>query len=88
VKFILVSVDDDPKRLDRYVAERKFAFPVLRGTREIAAQKFAVDDTPITYYLDPQGTIRYQVRGGSVFGESVDRVIWYIEELKKNPTSQ
>ena len=36
VRFILVSLDDDPKRLERYVAERKFAMPVLRYNREQA----------------------------------------------------
>ena len=37
VRFVLVSLDDDPKRLERYVAERKFQMPVLRMTREQAA---------------------------------------------------
>ena len=88
MKFILVSVDEDPKKLDKYVDERKFAFPVLRGTREMAGEKFGVDDTPTTFYLDAQGTIRYQTKGGSVFGESVERVVWFIEELKKTPSTQ
>ena len=88
VKFLLVSVDDDPKRLDRYVAERKFAMPVLRGTRDLATARFGLEDTPTTFYLDPQGVIRYQVKGGSAFGESAERIIWYVEELKKNPATQ
>jgi peroxiredoxin len=87
VKFILVSVDDDPKRLQAYVDERKFAFPVLRTTREWAAQHFGIDDTPITFYIDANGVIQYQTRGGSVFGESTERVIWYLNELKQIPTA-
>ena len=83
MKFILVSIDDDPKRLDRYVAERKFAMPVARGNRDLAAEKFSVLDVPATFYIDTEGTVRYEARGGSVFGESAERVTWFIEELKK-----
>jgi cytochrome c biogenesis protein CcmG/thiol:disulfide interchange protein DsbE len=88
VKFILVSVDDDPKRLDRYVEERKFAFPVLRGNRDLAAEKFNVLDVPATFYIDSQGIIQYEARGGSPFGESVERVTWFIEELRQAPSAQ
>jgi Thioredoxin-like len=82
VKFILVSLDDDPARLDRYVAERKFAMPVARYSREQAAKVFNGHDTPTTFCVDASGTIRYQVTGVDPHGEAVDRVIWYIEQLK------
>jgi hypothetical protein len=82
VKFILVSLDDDPARLDRYVAERKFAMPVARYSREQAAQRFNVHDTPTTFYVDAAGTIRYQVSGVEPHGDAVERVSWYIEQLK------
>ncbi len=82
VKFILVSLDDDPSRLDKYVAERKFAMPVLRYNREQATKVFNVHDTPTTFYVDATGTIRYQVTGVEPHGDAVDRVTWYIETLK------
>ena len=82
MKFILVSLDDDPARLDRYVAERKFAMPVLRYNREKATEVFNIHDTPTTFYLDATGTIRYQVVGVEPHGDAVDRVTWYIEQLK------
>lgn len=88
VEFVLVSVDDDPERLARYMEERQFAFPVLQGDREMAAETFSVDNVPAAFYIDPQGTVRYEARGGSPFGESVDRVSWFIEELKRNPVAQ
>jgi hypothetical protein len=83
VKFILVSLDDDPKRLDRYVAERKFAMPVARYSREQALATFNIHDTPTTFYVDATGTIRYQVTGVEPHGDAVDRVTWYIENLKE-----
>jgi len=82
VKFILVSLDDDPARLEKYVAERKFAMPVLRYNREQAAKVFNVHDTPTTFYVDKSGTIQYQVTGTEPHGDAVDRVSWYIENLK------
>ena len=82
MKFILVSLDDDPKRLDKYVEERKFAMPVARYNREQATLKFNVHDTPTTFYVDATGTIQYQVTGVEPHGDAVDRVTWYIEQLK------
>jgi hypothetical protein len=82
VKFILVSIDDDPARLEKYVAERKFAMPVLRYNSEQAARLFNVHDTPTTFYVDRSGTIQFQVTGIEPHGDAVDRVSWYIETLK------
>jgi len=82
VKFVLVSLDDDPARLDKYVAERKFAMPVLRYNSDAAATVFNVHDTPTTFYVDRSGTIQFQVTGIESHGDAVDRVKWYIETLK------
>ena len=82
VKFILVSIDDDPARLEKYVAERKFAMPVLRYNSEQAAKIFNVHDTPTTFYVDTSGTIQFQVTGTEPHGDAVERVSWYIERLR------
>ena len=82
VKFFLVSIDDDPARMDKYVAERKFAMPVMRYNSEAAAKLFNVHDTPTTFYVDRSGTIQFQVTGIEPHGDAIDRVKWYIETLK------
>lgn len=82
MKFILVSLDDDPARMEKYVAERKFAMPVLRYNSNDAARLFNVHDTPTTFYVDKSGTIQFQVTGVESHGDAVDRVKWYIEALK------
>ncbi len=87
VRFVLVSLDDDPKRLERYVAERKFQMPVLRMTREQAASALDVQDTPWTFYVDAAGTIRYEVRGLEPHGDAVARISWYIDQLKADKAS-
>jgi len=81
VRFVLISLDDDPARLERYVAERKFQMPVLRMTRDQAAAALDVQDTPWTFYLDGDGTIRYEVRGLEPHGDALARISWYIDQL-------
>lgn len=82
VTFVLVSVDDDVKRLEKYVGDRKFAMPVVRMSRDAASAEFGVIDTPTTFYVDASGTIRYEARGMELHGDAVERVTWYIEKLR------
>lgn len=83
VTFILVSLDDDDKRLKRYLDERKFAMTVAHAEREVAEQLFNVTDVPATFYIDRAGVIRYEARGLEVHGDADERIVWFIEELKK-----
>ncbi len=83
VAFLLVSLDDDPKRLARYLDEMKFPVPVARAPQKFAEDNFNVFDVPATFYVDRDGIVRYEARGVEVHGESADRVQWFIEELKE-----
>jgi hypothetical protein len=85
VAFLLVSVDEDPKRLRRYLAEMKFPFPVARVPIEEAERTMNFDNLPATFYVDPNGIVRYQIGGSESHGDSPARVGWFIEELKKAP---
>ena len=88
VKFILVSLDDDPARLDRYVAERKFAMPVARYIARAGRAKCSTFTTRRTRSMSMRsGTIRYQVTGVEPHGDAVERVTWYIEQLKGPQTA-
>lgn len=75
--------NDDVKRLERYVAEMKFAMPVAHGDRVEAEKLFKVTDVPATFYVDPTGTIRYEARGLEPHGDATARIAWFIEELKR-----
>ena len=81
--FVLVSIDDDPERLARYVADRKFRMPVARIDAPRAEEALGVSDVPATFYVDRAGVIRYEARGVESHGDSAERVAWYIEELKR-----
>lgn len=81
--FVLVSIDDDPERLARYVAERKFKMAVTRLPFDQAEALMGVKDVPTGFYVDRAGVVRYETRGGETHGDSAERVSWYVEELKQ-----
>jgi len=81
VAFVLVSVDEDAKRLERYLADMKFPFPVARMPIEAAETSMGFDNVPATFYLDPQGVVRYQTNGTEAHGDSPSRVSWYVDQL-------
>jgi len=83
VAFLLVSIDEDAKRLQRYLNEMKFPFPVSRIDPAKAQELMRFDNTPSTFYVDRDGIVRYQLTGGEPHGDSPGRVAWFIDQLKK-----
>jgi thiol-disulfide isomerase/thioredoxin len=81
VMFLLVSVDDDEKRLARYLNEMKFPFPVARLPIETAMQALGFDNVPAAFYVDKEGIVRYQTNGTEQHGDSPSRVGWFIDQL-------
>src|SRR5262245_52076263 len=82
VAFLLVSIDEDSKRLKRYLDEMKFAFPVARANAAEVEQKMGFDNVPATFYVDASGVVRYQIVGSESHGDSQSRVSWFIDRLK------
>lgn len=82
VVFLLVSIDQDDKRLRRYLNEMTFPFPVARLDAEQAGKAMGFDNVPATFYVDASGVVRYQLNGSESHGDSMGRVAWYIEQVK------
>lgn len=83
VAFLLVSIDEDDKRLRRYLGEMKFPFPVARMTAEPAGRIMGFDNLPATFYVDAGGVVRYYVNGSESHGDSPVRASWYIDQVKQ-----
>jgi thiol-disulfide isomerase/thioredoxin len=83
VTFLLVSIDEDAKCLQRYLNEMKFPFPVARVSAEQAEQLMGFDNVPSTYYVDREGLVRYQIGGSESHGDSPTRVSWFIDQLER-----
>jgi hypothetical protein len=78
-----VSIDEDETRLQRYLSDAKFPFPVARIAAGQAEKLLNVDNVPAAFYIDRDGIVRYQVTGSEPHGDSPSRVSWYIDQLKK-----
>jgi thiol-disulfide isomerase/thioredoxin len=83
VVFLLVSIDEDSHRLQRYLNEMKFPFPVARAKPEQMEKAMGFDNVPATFYVDKNGIVRYQVIGTDLHGDSPTRVSWYVDQLLK-----
>ena len=81
VAFVLVSIDDDAKRLQRYLDDMKFPFQVVRASSQEMQRAMGFNDLPSTFYIDPRGIVRYQTLGFESHGDSDARVGWYIQQL-------
>ena len=82
VAFLLVSLDTDAKRLQRFLDEQQFPMPVARASQAAMQEAMGFDDVPATFYVDRQGVVRYETRGVETHGDSAARVTWYLEALK------
>lgn len=80
--FLLVSLDTDAKRLQRFLDEQQFPMPVARASPAAVPETMGFDDVPATFYVDRQGVVRYETRGVETHGDSAARVTWYLEALK------
>lgn len=83
VEFLLVSLDDDPKRLQRYLKDQQFPMPVARGAKDHVQEAMGIDDVPATFYVDRDGVVRYETKGFETHGDSAARVTWFIEQLRR-----
>ena len=83
VAFVLVSIDEDGKRLQRYLNEMRFPFPVARMTPADAQRVMRIDNTPTTFYVGADGIVRYQVVGTEPHGDSPARVGWYLDQISR-----
>lgn len=81
--FLLVSIDDDDKRLQRYVNEAKFPFPVARAKAGDVEQAMGFNNVPATFYVDRDGVVRYSTIGSESHGDSPTRVTWFVDELER-----
>ncbi len=79
---MLVSLDTDVKRLQRFLDEQQFPMTVARSSQGAMQQAMGFDDVPATFYVDRQGVVRYETRGVETHGDSAARVTWYLEALK------
>jgi len=62
VVFVMVSVDEDPEKAQRFISKKGFDFPVYFPQGSVPAA-FSSDAIPATFVISPEGTIAFKKSG-------------------------
>src|SRR5262249_50243585 len=70
VQFLAINANalDTPAKITGHAKEFKIAFPVLKDTANVVADKFGAKRTPEAFVLSPAGAVLYQGRIDDQFG--------------------
>jgi cytochrome c biogenesis protein CcmG, thiol:disulfide interchange protein DsbE len=63
VRFVAVVYQDEPAKVQRYIAQNGSAWPTLIDTGGRAAISYGVAGVPETFFIDKEGTIVHKVAG-------------------------
>lgn len=78
VMFLIVSVDQDSKKVQPYISENGYTFPVFYGSA--TAQLYNIISIPTTLVIDKQGVVQFKHTGYRP--EIRDLLTWEIEALR------
>ncbi len=79
VAFIAASTDAEQQKVQPYVAEMNFSFPVAYAGD--TATKFGVEGIPSLFIIGPSGKIRYKIVGFDPDKDFVREMSWRLESL-------
>ncbi len=79
IVFVAASTDQEKQKVQPYVDEMKFTFPVAFA--EDTATKFGVEGIPSLFIIGPQGKIRYKIVGFDPDKDFVREMTWRLESL-------
>ncbi|MBC8193176.1 MAG: redoxin domain-containing protein [FCB group bacterium] len=79
VVFVAASTDQEKQKVQPYIDEMKFTFPVAFA--EDTATKFGVEGIPSLFIIGPQGKIRYKIVGFDPDKDFVREMTWRLESL-------
>jgi peroxiredoxin len=59
-----VSVDEDPKQIDAFVAAQGVQYPILLDpAAQVSGPRYEIDSIPVALLVDKQGRLRFTHRG-------------------------
>jgi thiol-disulfide isomerase/thioredoxin len=83
VVYLLVSIDEDNHRLERFLNEMKFPFQIAKANPADMEKAMGFNNVPATFYVDKNGVVRYEIVGTEMHGDSPTRVSWFVDQLLK-----
>lgn len=69
IVFLMISVDDDMEKLDKFVERKAFSFPVYQLTSNIPAQ-YKTGSIPSTFVVSPKGKLVLKHKGMASYNSS------------------
>lgn len=80
--LVVVAVNEleDVDKVRQHIEDHGHTFPVLLDTDNSVANKYGVYGLPVTVFIDPNGTVREYVKGGTLTEEKIYSVVKRIQE--------
>jgi Flp pilus assembly protein TadD/thiol-disulfide isomerase/thioredoxin len=82
IVFLTIDNDPNPDDVRKWMAEKKFDFPVLLDRGFV--QQAGIGAFPTTWFLDRDGRIAFEHRGAS--DVVLEEFVWRVEMLKEEPS--
>ncbi len=79
VAFVAASTDREQEKVEPYIAEMGFTFPVAFADEN--ANNFGVEGIPSLFIIGPEGKIRYKIVGFDPDKDFVKEMSWRLESL-------
>ncbi|KAB8030628.1 TlpA family protein disulfide reductase [Fluviispira multicolorata] len=81
--FISINIQDDKKSILEWQQNYGQTFAVLQDTKGLISVRYGVTGTPETFFIDPNGIVRYRIAGQI----SKNLIFNFISWLEKNPSA-
>ncbi|WP_247236539.1 TlpA disulfide reductase family protein [Telluribacter sp. SYSU D00476] len=78
VAFVMLSLDEDPAKAERYIRQAEFSFPVYVPASTIPPE-FRSQAIPTTLILDPRGQLVHRIEGMANY--DTDEFRQYLKDL-------
>lgn len=65
-----------------FVHHGRLTFPVLLDRNASVAERYAVINLPVTFFIDPDGIIRERVFGGTLTAKGIGEIVQRLQEKK------
>jgi len=85
VEVIGVSVDQDPAALNKFIAEHRISFPVVRDPNQSVASTYGTYQFPETYILDRGGRVAEKIIGARDWEDPL--MVSFVDSLARGGTS-
>lgn len=75
VKIIGINMAESKEKVDKYIRDKGYSFPVLLDNYGDVSQEYEVLHLPVTFFITPDGIVREKIFGGGVTEKIIETKI-------------